>query len=275
MNSKISVIVPIYNTEKYLPNCLDSITSQTHDNLEIILVDDGSTDNSGKIADTYAKKDKRIKVIHQKNAGQTAARNRGIKESTGDYLSFVDSDDQIEPVFYSTLLKLYKDNTSIAVCGHQYRRLKDNSSRNLYQSPLKPRGKNETKKAYIIKLLVKDGRMYSCNNKLFKKEYIKNNNILFDTSINFAEDTKFVLDYLNHAEGEIAYDMSPLYIYNFGTETSTVKTAATKWENWEKQYQDLKSWLGPHPKASENFWLHVVRLRWRVSFIRSKRRARQ
>ena len=274
MSSKISVIVPIYNTAKYLENCLDSIVNQTLRELEIILVDDGSTDESGKIADTYAKKDQRIKVIHQKNAGQSAARNRGIKESTGDYLSFVDSDDQIEPVFYSTLLKLYKDNTSVAVCGHQYRRLKDNSSKNLYQSPLKPRGKNETKKAYIIKLLVKDGRMYSCNNKLFKKEYIKDNNILFDTNINFAEDTKFVLDYLSYAEGEIAYDMSPLYIYNFGTETSTVKTAATKWENWEKQYQDLKKWLGPHPKASENFWLHVVRLRWRVSFVRSKRRAK-
>ncbi len=274
MSSKVSVIVPIYNTAKYLENCLNSIVNQTHRELEIILVDDGSTDESGKIADTYAKKDQRIKVIHQKNAGQSAARNHGIKESTGDYLSFVDSDDQIEPVFYSTLLKLYKDNTSVAVCGHQYRRLKDNSSKNLYQSPLKPRGKNETKKAYIIKLLVKDGRMYSCNNKLFKKEYIKDNNILFDTNINFAEDTKFVLDYLSYAEGEIAYDMSPLYIYNFGTETSTVKTAATKWENWEHQYQDLKKWLGPHPKVSENFWLHAVRLRWRVSFVRSKRRAK-
>ncbi len=274
MNPKVSVIVPIYNTEKYLSNCLNSITSQTHQNLEIILVDDGSTDKSSQIADDYAKKDKRIKVIHQKNAGQSAARNTGIKKATGEYISFVDSDDQIEPEFVSSLLKLYDGKTSIAVCGHQYRRLKENTSKNLYQSELKSRGKNETKKAYIVKLLVKDGRMYSCNNKLFKAEYIKDNDILFDTSINFAEDTKFVLEYLNHAKGEIAYDMTPLYVYNFGTETSTIRTAATKWENWEHQYQDLKKWLGPHPTTAEKFWLHAVRLRWRVSFIRSKRRAK-
>ena len=90
---KISVVVPIYNVEKYLPECIESVQNQSYMNLEIILVDDGSPDNSGKIADEYAKKDGRIKVIHKKNGGLSDARNAGIEVATGDYIMFLDSDD--------------------------------------------------------------------------------------------------------------------------------------------------------------------------------------
>jgi putative flippase GtrA len=122
---KVSIIVPIYNTEKYLTDCIDSIIKQTHDNLEIILIDDGSTDNSGKIADKYAKKDKRIKVIHQKNQGQSTARNIGLTKATGNYISFVDSDDEIKKTFITDLLSGFSDkNTSLSVCGIHYKRLK-------------------------------------------------------------------------------------------------------------------------------------------------------
>ena len=96
MKDLISVIVPVYNVEKYLNKCLDSIISQTYTNLEIILIDDGSTDNCGKICDEYASKDKRIKVIHKENAGVSSARNYGIQCATGDWIMFVDSDDWIE-----------------------------------------------------------------------------------------------------------------------------------------------------------------------------------
>ncbi|MBQ2695556.1 glycosyltransferase [Candidatus Saccharibacteria bacterium] len=273
-SKKISIIVPIYNSGKYLKSCLNSIISQTYQNIEIFLIDDGSSDNSGKIADDYAKKDKRIKVIHQKNAGQSNARNAGIKKATGDYISFVDSDDRITPNFIYDLLKLYSSNTSIAVCGHQYNRLKEKTTKNLYQHPLRPRHKNETIKAYILQLLAKDGRMYSCNNKLFNATTIKKYSIKFDEKLNFAEDTKFVLDYLQHAKGEIAYTPAPLYIYNFGTETSTIKKTATVWQNWQTSYQNLKNWLGKTPSLKEKFWLHIIHLRWRISYIRSKHRAK-
>lgn len=273
MSSKISVIVPIYNTAKYLENCLDSIANQTHQELEIILVDDGSTDESGKIADTYAKKDQRIKVIHQKNAGQSAARNHGLKSVTGDYVSFIDSDDFIKPDYYEKLLHAYDNNTSLSVCGVHYKRLRTKTAEDVYINPLRARKKNETKKAYILYLLAIDGRMYSSVNKLYQAKFAKECH--FDESLNFAEDTKFVLDYLNLADGEPRFVLEALYIYNFGTETSTIRSAATKWENWQKQYQDLKSWLGPRPTMKEKFWLHTVRARWRVSYIRSKRRAKQ
>lgn len=270
---KVSVVVPIYNTSKYLPKCLDSIINQSYQNLEIILVDDGSTDDSGKIADSYAKKDKRIKVFHQKNAGQSAARNLGLEKATGDYIGFIDSDDYIDKTFITKLLAPYNNNsqTSIAVCGVHYKRLKTNSSEDVYISPLRLARKHESKKAYLLYLLAIDGRMYSSVNKLYRLDIAKKCH--FDKTLKFAEDTKFVLDYLKKSPGEITFILEPLYIYNFGTETSTINRTATTWRSWQTAYANLKTWLGPHPKLSETLWLHVVHLRWRISFIRSKRRA--
>lgn len=95
IKSQISVIVPVYNVEQFLPKCLDSIIGQTYPNLQIILVDDGSTDGCGEICDEYARKDNRIKVIHQENSGTVKARNSGISLATGDYLAFVDADDYL------------------------------------------------------------------------------------------------------------------------------------------------------------------------------------
>ena len=91
----ISVIVPIYKVENYLKKCLDSIVNQTYKNLEIILIDDGSPDNCGKICDEYAKKDERIKVIHKENEGVSIARNAGLKIASGDYIAFVDVDESL------------------------------------------------------------------------------------------------------------------------------------------------------------------------------------
>lgn len=105
MNELISVIIPIYKVEKYLSDCIESIINQTYKNLEIILVDDGSPDNCGKICDEYAQKDDRIIVIHKKNGGLSDARNAGIDICKGDYISFVDSDDFVSPFFVEILFK--------------------------------------------------------------------------------------------------------------------------------------------------------------------------
>ena len=111
---KISVIVPVYNVEKYLPECLDSIIAQTLSDLEIILIDDGSTDSSGKIADDYAKKDARLKIIHQENHGYSYSVNRGISLAHGEYIGLVESDDWIEPTMYQELYNNAKKlNTDI------------------------------------------------------------------------------------------------------------------------------------------------------------------
>lgn len=116
----VSVIIPIYNVEQFFSRCIESVISQTYKNLEIILVDDGSTDHCGIIADKYAEKDDRIKVIHQKNGGLSAARNNGIAIATGKYITLVDSDDYIDNSFVETLLdNLAKTDSDISVCDYQ------------------------------------------------------------------------------------------------------------------------------------------------------------
>ena len=100
MDELISVILPVYNVQQYLEKCIESVVNQTYKNLEIILIDDGSTDMSGKICDEFAEKDGRIKVIHSKNGGVSAARNIGLDIATGEYIGFVDSDDWIESQMY-------------------------------------------------------------------------------------------------------------------------------------------------------------------------------
>ncbi len=116
----ISIIVPVYNIAPYLPRCLDSILAQTHENLEVILVDDGSTDESGGILDAYAAKDPRIRVIHQANGGVTRARFSGLRAAKGEWIGFVDGDDYIEPDMYRHLLdNAQKYDARISHCGYR------------------------------------------------------------------------------------------------------------------------------------------------------------
>ena len=115
----ISIIVPVYNVEKYLSKCIDSIINQTYKNIEIILIDDGSTDSSGAICDKYALVDSRIHVLHIENSGVSNARNVGLNHATGDYIGFVDSDDYIEPNMYELLLEeLIADDVDVVQCNH-------------------------------------------------------------------------------------------------------------------------------------------------------------
>ena len=119
-NTLISVIVPVYNVEKLLPKCLDSILAQTHKNLEIILVDDGTKDRGGIICDEYAARDARIIVIHKENGGLSSARNAGLDIARGEYIGFVDSDDWIEPEMYETMLALAQKHDVKLVCAGRY-----------------------------------------------------------------------------------------------------------------------------------------------------------
>ena len=114
----ISIVVPVYNVADYLKECVDSLLAQKYKNVEIILVDDGSTDTSGKICDKYSKKNRNIRVIHQKNGGLSAARNKGLSVAKGKYICFVDSDDYVLPGYLDEMLKVAKkENADICVCG--------------------------------------------------------------------------------------------------------------------------------------------------------------
>ena len=118
---EISVIIPIYNVEKYLEKCIDSVLAQTYRNIEIILVDDGSTDKCADICDSYLKKDSRVKVIHKVNGGLSSARNAGLDIAEGDFISFVDSDDFIEKEMLEKLYEaLMEADADMAVCNFRW-----------------------------------------------------------------------------------------------------------------------------------------------------------
>ncbi len=131
----LSIIVPVYNVEKYLPRCVDSLLAQTYENLEIILVDDGATDASGAICDTYAAKDSRVKVIHKPNGGLSSARNAGLEAATGEYITFVDSDDWIEPDGYFHLMDLMRRSQVKLVCGGNYNAYDNTETKTLGMCP--------------------------------------------------------------------------------------------------------------------------------------------
>lgn len=120
MKPLISIIMPVYNVEQYLNYCMESILAQDYKNLEIILIDDGSTDSSGDMCDEYAKNDSRIKVIHKKNGGLSSARNIGIEVMTGKYMTFVDPDDYIRIDYVSRMYKyILEDETDLVVCSYK------------------------------------------------------------------------------------------------------------------------------------------------------------
>ena len=138
MTEKISIIIPVYNVQNYLAECIESVLRQTYKNLEIILVDDGSPDGSGSICDRYAAQDRRIHVIHKENAGASSARNAGIDCATGDYISFVDSDDWLSEDAYEVLyrgLKKYGADCSVAQCVKAFDR---NGTITLKKDPASP-----------------------------------------------------------------------------------------------------------------------------------------
>lgn len=172
MKDKISIIVPIYNVEKYICKCIESILCQTYKNIEIVLVDDGSPDKCGKICDEYQKKDNRIKVIHQKNGGLSAARNTGIKNSTGKFLMFVDSDDYIKNDMAEYLYNLLtKHQCDISICNYTY--IFENKNQKDYIANKETYEDIYTKKDALEELLRNNKIQNFTWNKLYKKELFK------------------------------------------------------------------------------------------------------
>lgn len=168
--SNISVIIPIYNVEKYLSQCLDSVVKQTYRNLEIILVNDGSTDSCRQICDEYASNDARIKIMHKENGGLSDARNAGLKIATGDFISFVDSDDLLSVDFCEKLLHaLLEYNADIAECGFR----KFESDAELENLPeVTPANIELFETEMAVDLLIKDYLQPMVWNKLYRKEVL-------------------------------------------------------------------------------------------------------
>lgn len=232
MEDLISVIIPVYNVEKYLKRCLDSIIKQTYKKLEIILVDDGSTDNSGKICDEYAKKDERIIVIHKANGGLSDARNKGIEIAKGKYIGFVDSDDWISDKMYETLYSnAIKYDADISCC--EFIRTKD------FNEKVDEKKYDNIKKAYnqdeYIKIFFKIGTqqcVYYAWNKLYKRDIIQNN--LYPIGLT-SEDVQGTFKTLIKSNKIVSVNY-PYYYYFINDNSITGKKFA------EKDFDLLQIW---------------------------------
>lgn len=204
----VSVIVPVYKTEKYLSKCVDSILAQTYPNLEILLIDDGSPDHCGKICDEYAKKDKRIRVIHNDNHGVSYSRNCGIKAATGEYLLFVDSDDYVNSTYAEELVKSiqgYDIAVSDMLCF--WAEKKSYIPYASINGIITHQIREDFQKLFFVFGPV-------CG-KLYRTAILRQQNILFDESISNAEDTLFSLEYLKYiATYNISYEAEYIYVRN-------------------------------------------------------------
>ncbi|MDR0912708.1 MAG: glycosyltransferase [Methanobrevibacter sp.] len=181
---KVSVIIPVYNSEQYLRKCLDSVVNQILKHIEIICVNDGSTDNSLNILEEYAKWDNRIKILNQENQGQSIARNNGMRIAKGEYIGFVDSDDWIDLNFYETLFNEAKDkNADIVRTTYKYS-FTGNDEESELNSLLKQKKENN-------EFLNPNDHSVVVWNAIYRREFIENNNIYFSKELSVAEDTLF------------------------------------------------------------------------------------
>lgn len=201
---KLSVIVPVYKVEPYIHKCVDSILNQTYTNLEVILVDDGSPDNCGKICDEYAEKDSRVKVIHKKNGGLSDARNAGIDIAAGDIIGFIDSDDYIEPYMYQEMIDYMQLNNLDIVCADT-NQVKENKIK------YKPRYKENKiwEKNEALYEILNGSLDNSAVNKIYKRRVISN--IRFPKG-RVYEDVATTYQFIYNAD-KIGYLSKPYYYY--------------------------------------------------------------
>ena len=204
-NPSISIIIPIFRVENFLTRCLDSVLAQTYTDFELLLIDDGSPDNSGKICDEYAKKDKRIKVFHKKNEGVSVARNVGLDNARGKYVAFIDSDDWVEVDYLSCLYTTAEDQCAdIVACDY----LIEKGS----TTPVYMKQKHVNDRLVVIKMLLTNELKGYLWNRLFRRNLFSVNQIRFSAGIGMWEDLE-VLVALCYNASKIAY--LPLGLYHY------------------------------------------------------------
>ena len=208
---KISVIVPVYNTEQYLPRCLDSILSQSFTDFELLLIDDGSTDDSGAICDAYVEKDDRIRVFHKENGGVSSARNLGLKEAKGEWICFVDSDDELLAGGLQTMVDGISEEVDLVMAG--YFELEGESLQTDTSSYGKDGIIDRNEALHMMYPSADMPYMGYPWGKLFKSNLVLERNLSFDEHVRIKEDTLFVVEYLCGIREQVGYISAPVYKY--------------------------------------------------------------
>ena len=261
MKPLISVIVPVYNVEEYVERCIRSILEQSYSNMEIILVDDGSTDNSSKICDLYAKKDNRIVVLHKENGGLSDARNAGIELIKGDYLTFIDSDDWVEKDYLEYLFELIDNNkTDVSICDFNY---VDNEGK-LFNSP------SNDKKIYVwnqkdaIQQILNGNKIVtSSTGKLYKVYFFKELNLRFPVGRLF-EDIPVSYDVLLNAKS-VSYGNRALYNYYYRPGSiSNMSFSPQRLHSVEHLEKALSKVIAKYPEFSRDCKVAMFRMNFGV-----------
>jgi glycosyltransferase involved in cell wall biosynthesis len=244
----ISVVIPVYNVENYLHRCIDSVLNQTFQDLEIILIDDGSKDSSGRICDQYAQKDKRIRVIHKENARVSAARNDGIILAKGKYVSFIDSDDWIEPEMYQEMINKAENlNLGFIMCDYK-RRYKDYEEKRT--QPI--RGgyysekdiKNELFQCLIMFEDIEFPPTISNCVCLFNLEFLKSNILYYDEDIHYCEDSILGSKIMYHATNFYYLKGHHYYNYFYNPNSTTNTYNQKKWNSYLNINEKLIKYFG-------------------------------
>lgn len=240
MQPLISVIVPVYNVEKYLYRCVKSIVNQTYENLEIILVDDGSPDNCPKMCDEWAEKDSRIKVIHKENGGVSSARNTALDCVSGDYTVFIDADDYIDPDMLKILYdKAAAENADIVACNLVYVNDNEEPFKISWYTDAAAAGNEEVLKAYFSDVFIAPG----CPTKLYRTEVINGNKHRFPLNIKIGEDFLFNFYVFSDCQ-KIVHIKDGLYFY-YMRDDSAIHTATepmiNRWKNTKSVMKDINS----------------------------------
>lgn len=209
---KISIIVPVYNAELYLARCLESILSQSFTDFELLLIDDGSTDGSGEICDTYAEKDRRVRVFHKENGGVSSARNLGLKEAKGEWICFVDSDDELLSNGLQVMADGISDEVSMVMAG--YHEIEDDLLL-VDTGVMDVKGRVIDRNEALLLMYPSEDKVYMGYSvgKLFNKEQLKSGGVAFDEHITIKEDTLFVVAYLCQSDKPVYFTSTPVYKY--------------------------------------------------------------
>jgi glycosyltransferase involved in cell wall biosynthesis len=233
MNPMISIIVPVYNAEKHLERCILSLSNQKYPYFEIILINDGSSDNSGIICDDFQKKNKKIKVFHTQNCGVSNARNVGIENARGDYIQFVDSDDFTNEYYVSRMVEQIQDknNIDLVIGGIKHVNFVSNKINLLREIKSKREGlysKGDLK--LIIDELINVSYINYCYSKLISRKLLIDNKIRFDINISLGEDTLFVLDMIKASNNIYISTQADYFYVIHSNETLTYKYRPDKFE---------------------------------------------
>ncbi|MGO4219553.1 glycosyltransferase [Bacillus sp. YAF12_1] len=251
----ISVVIPVYNAEKFLPKCLDSIITQTYKDLEVILINDGSTDRSGEICDEFSRKNERITVIHKENGGVSSARNAGLKVVKGQYVGFVDPDDWIEGKMFETLYKLaVENNADISSCGYFREDSEGHITNKIIDSKVISYSQTEALNTILSEEHFKG---FTCN-KLFSKEILKD--ITFDEDIHFCEDLLFCCQAISNSN-KLVYDTTPYYHYithsNNASQSQFSLKKLTSLDALKKIVDLLENKKGVEINKFKNYYAHM------------------